>query len=269
MPESNINDKLHINQEFEAAPAPAEKQKFVREVDLGDGSGVQRFEADSQEALIDKFVEAQVNATRKIQQLARERKTLVEPEKQSSDYQPLKRQMLKPEEITPLQTNPAELFRRMFQAETGISIDEFHLRENDRRRWEAEMRAQDQFKHEHPDFVPSQENAAKIGAFLQKQGLPVSKRNLDYAFAELRAELAGPAAPPEASKAAPQPAPAPARESSTPPSSLRPSLGGQPPAGDIGGGIDAAEYARIERMSNSGDMKARIEQLYRQSRTAR
>lgn len=268
MPDTN-QDKLRITQEFdvaEAAPAPA-KQKFFREIDLGDGSGKQRWEADTAEELLDKVMQAQVNATKKIQELSRERRGRAEPEKLSSDFRPLQPVALKPEEIEPLQKNPHELFRRMFQAEFGMSADEFRLRENERRRVESELVAQDQFVQAHPDYVRTQDNAKKILTFLRQENLPVSKRNLDYAFGELREELVAAAA----SSATPvaEPAPAPARESSSPPSSLRPSFGGRAPSGDSGGGIDAAEIARIERLSNLGDIKSRIEELHRQSRTAR
>jgi len=44
--------------------------------DLKDGSGIQVFEADTQEALIDKLIEAHVHATRKIRELTHENKRM-------------------------------------------------------------------------------------------------------------------------------------------------------------------------------------------------
>src|SRR5690348_17341391 len=58
--------------------------KFRREIDLGDGSGKQVFEADSAEELIDKLTTAQENATRKIreQQFELRRAARAKPEKE-------------------------------------------------------------------------------------------------------------------------------------------------------------------------------------------
>src|SRR5690348_9223353 len=54
------------------ATATEQKQTFRREIDLGDGSGKQVFEADSPEALIDKLADAQVHATKKIREQAQQ-----------------------------------------------------------------------------------------------------------------------------------------------------------------------------------------------------
>ena len=53
-----------------------EAKQFRREIDLGDGSGKQVFEAESAEELNDKLVDAQTNATRKIREQNQELQTL-------------------------------------------------------------------------------------------------------------------------------------------------------------------------------------------------
>jgi hypothetical protein len=278
-------DKLGISNEFETAepvekpsapPGPPPAQKFFREIDLGDGSGVQRFEADSYEALVDKFVTAQTNATRKIQELSRgQQRKQLEPEKQSSDFQELRPTVLTPDELAKFQTNPHEMFRRMYQAETGLSFDEFRTRENQRRRQEAEFKAQRDFTTAHSaDYAPTPENAQKIMNLLQSQDLPISKHNLDWAFQELRGELVSKKASPVESAPAPapvsdasKPAPRNAEQNSPPPSFIRPSLGGRA-VEETSEGMTAAEVARIAQSQSLGEMKARIEQYFRQLRTS-
>lgn len=281
---ADVKDKLGISNEFETVepvekpqsvpPSTPPAQKFFREIDLGDGSGVQRFEADSYEALVDKFVTAQTNATRKIQELSRgQQRRHLEPEKQSSDFQELRPSVLTPDDLAKFQANPHEMFRRMYQAETGLSFDDFRSRENDRRRQEAEFKAQKDFTAAHPDYVPTPENAQKIMNFLQSENYPISKRNLDYAFQELRSELALKKASPAEGAPAPAPvteAPRPTarkEENSPPPSFIRPSLGGRA-VEETSEGINAAEVARIAQSQSLGEMKARIEQYFRQLRTS-
>ena len=275
-------DKLGMAKEWESPAATAEEetpptppapmQEFVREIDLGDGGGKQVFKAASYEALVDKLVEAQTNATRKIREFSRQEKRRPEPETKSSDFQELKPGVLKAEDLVQFQSNPHEMFRRMFQAEIGISPQEFLVRENERRRQDAEMKAQQHFVQKHAqEYAPTPENAQKIMHFLERENLPISKQNLDYAFGELRGELGSVkpqerVAPPATE---PQPNPPAPKQVSPPPSFVRPSLGGRAME-EPSGGIDvpSTEFARIAQLSPA-EMKARIEQIFRQSRTGR
>jgi hypothetical protein len=271
-------DKLGMAKEFEDAPQappeqkppqeqPKEAQRYMREIDVG--GRVQRFEAESYEALVDKFVEAQTNATKKLQELSIQRKAR-EPERTSSDWQEIKPQPAIGQDATQI-----DQFRRIFQSETGITLDEFRTRENVRRRQEAENLAVQEFVRKHEDYNPTPENAEKIRRFLEHENLPLSKRNLEYAYDELREKLAARAAETPLSREAPpapKPEPAPAVKPlqeppprSTPPSFIRPSLGGP---GPIEGGGQEAEIARIAQSSSLPEMKARIEQYFRQLRTS-
>lgn len=275
-------DKLGMAKEWETSTpnteekplTPPAAQEFVREIDLGDGSGKQVFKAESYEALVDKLVDAQANATRKIRELSAarpERKR--QPEPKSSDYQELKPSALKIEELLQFQSNPTEMFRRVFQAETGMTAQEFVVRENERRRHDAEDKAQRNFVQSHAqEYTPTPENAQRIMRFLEREKLPISEANLDYAFGELRGEFVA-AKPPEKNVAPPVGEPQPSSPApklvSSPPSFVRPSLGGRAME-ESSGGIDvtSAEFARIAQLPPA-EMKARIEQIFRQSRTAR
>lgn len=276
MPE--VQDKLGMAKEWEETSVPAEPaaesevKEFVREIDLGDGSGKQVFKGSTYEELIDRLAEAQTNASKKIRELSQERKKY-EPEKHSSDWQELRPNHT----ADPAAYEPHELnkFRKLFQAETGLTPQEFLERENARRRVEAEAVAQSDFVRRHADeYSPTPQNAERIYRLLQSESLPISKKNLDWAFDQLREQLA--ARPVGQSEPQPKPQrqaePAPASKTagtqvSSPPSFLRPSLGGRGPDAS-GGEIDAAEVARIAQLPLA-EQKARIEQLFRQSRTSR
>src|SRR5437868_2462551 len=69
--------------EQESDEVPNEPQVFSRTIDLGDGSGVQVFEAPTLEELVDKLAKAQENATRKIRELAAKVKIEPAPETKS------------------------------------------------------------------------------------------------------------------------------------------------------------------------------------------
>lgn len=268
MPEQK--DKLRIAEDFDESPAPpqenpaTDKPKFSREIEVGGRK--QKFEADSYESLVDKLVEAQTNATQKLQELAQARKAR-EPEKTSSDWTPVHPIPMRQEDA-----EHHEIFRRMYQAEFGMTPEDFRQQENQRRRAEAENAAQNDFIRKHQDYSPTPDNAQKIFGFLESQNLPVSKRNLDYAFEELRGELAAKAAPgqraaehttPKAGEAE-RPVPKQEPTRSTPPSFIRPSLGGRGQVEESGG--QEAEIRRIAESSSLPEMKSRIEALFRQQR---
>lgn len=251
-------------QDFENPQATAPKaEPIVREIDIG--GRIQRFEAATEKELIDKLLEAQTHATRKLQELSVSMRARGprEPERESSDWQELKPSLLKAEDIVMYEKNPVELFRQMYKAEFGITPEEGRVRENERRRQEAEFRAGREFIERHREFSNTPENAARLTRFLQEQNLPISKNNLDYAYDQLREELiplkasSHPIAEPK-EPARPQP------EVSPPPSFVRPSLGGRAQE-QPSGGFDAAEAARIAQLPPR-EMKASIERWFRESR---
>ena len=100
---------------------PPVPQKFTRDIDLKDGSGVQHFEAESWEGLVDKLATAQENATRKIRELSTRPK--IEPERdvpQSRTPKPLSEaEILAVKEG--LTADPVATFNKLFEAQIGES----------------------------------------------------------------------------------------------------------------------------------------------------
>jgi len=102
--------------------------KVVRVIDLKDGSGVQRFEAEgptlaeAQDALLDKITTAQENATRKIRELREKAKTKpnrnIVPSVKFSPRQPTDAELVAIKELWT--TNPVEAFRQIQELATGI-----------------------------------------------------------------------------------------------------------------------------------------------------
>jgi hypothetical protein len=189
--------------------APAAAAKFRREIDLGDGSGKQVFEADTPEELIDKLTKAQENATRKIRQLNRQVKATARKPQQPA-AQPKQPRVLSADEqfqlATEIQTNPLAAFDKLFEATTGFKPDEFRAHMGEFEQIKAERDAQvavQGFLNDHAtDYFPTPRNYQAIQNFLDSNGLPLTSENLEYAFDELTTSGLL-----EQRPAAPQPAP--------------------------------------------------------------
>lgn len=172
--------------------------KFRREIDLGDGSGKQVFEADSADALIDKLTIAQENATRKIreQQFELRRSLRAKPEKQvaTKSIEIGQPKTLTADELfqlgQELQTDPTSAFNKILQAQTGMDANqlvaigkEFASLQQARLVNEAETSFLQ--AHQGVDYLPTPDNARAIQKFLQDEQLPYTAANLEYAFQEL------------------------------------------------------------------------------------
>lgn len=172
-------------------------EKFVRRIDLGDGGGVQVFEADTQDELVDKLVEAQRNATAKIRELNRkaklgrdletgERATPEAPRKVA----PMSREELEraTREMFDPATAPAAL-RRMMEAEFEAPIDEVRQSVKKVRaleQAEAEKTEGLAFMNANPEYKPCPQNQAALTDYLAKHGLAFTRRNLQTAFDDLK-----------------------------------------------------------------------------------
>jgi hypothetical protein len=95
---------------------------YYREIDLGDGSGKQRFEGKTPEEVMDKLADAQAHATRKIREQAAEIKQLkdkpvVKEQTQADkdDEMVLSQEMLR---------NPTKAVKQAFRKATGLDIEE-------------------------------------------------------------------------------------------------------------------------------------------------
>jgi hypothetical protein len=186
-------DVFDAQVEKAAAALPAdEPKKFVKEIDLGDGSGVQKFEADTEAELIDKLVEAQTNATKEIRKLQRA-KPRVRPQKRERVNEP-ERPYAEPIQVSAqddldfasgLSVNPSKVFGRLFEASTGIKLAD--LRATSEKVGEISSAMEEQagaqsFISATPEFLPSKANSDALLGILEDEELPVTQQNLSYAY---------------------------------------------------------------------------------------
>jgi hypothetical protein len=172
---------------------PAGAKPFRREIDLGDGSGKQVFEADTIEQLVDSLTQAQEHATRKIRELSTsKRKPTVD--KQPS-YKPIE---LKPRELTATEKSelglqwaidPDGTFERIFEAKVGASSKVLtdSLVETQRLlARNAVQEAEAEFLANHlDDYEPTPRHAKLIYDRLAEEQLPPTINNFEYAYQDL------------------------------------------------------------------------------------
>lgn len=278
-PPPTVPDALRMGADFAVPPAPPAQPdstatpqppptKFVREIDLKDGSGVQHFEAETWEGLVDKLATAQENATRKIKELSQRKP--VEPEREVKPIyevkQPSESDLMALKEG--FNSDPAAAFKKAFEVFTGQSPEAY---QQERAQYLADQkRKQDEvaFLNSHKkDFYNCPENAQKITAFLGKENLQVTKRNLEYAYQNLaddfvKQQISAPVVTPELP---PPPSKPNVREIPPPPVSIPARFGERPMEAADAGGVNAAEFAKIASLPPD-QMKARIEQLFREQR---
>lgn len=248
------------------AQTPAAPQKFARDIDLKDGSGVQHFEAETWEGLVDKLATAQENATRKIRELSQRPK--VEPEREVPA--PRAPKELSAAELIALKESgdPTAIFNKLFEAKMGRSPEQVAAELDEFTQTKQRQEAERSFVAKHKDdFYNCPENAGKISALLAKENLPVTKRNLEYAYQELANDFVkkeaavSPNLPPP-----PVPPGQPiVRDIPPPPVTIPANFGERVENRTDAGGVDAAEYAKIASLPPE-QMKARIEQLFRSQR---
>lgn len=155
-------------QDEEPEPTPEEppsKTVYRRQIDLGDGSGVQVFEADSVDGLVDKLVKAQENATRKIREQQQKLREIEESQQQVSDDDEF---VLSQE----LMSRPSEAIKKAFKKMTGYDISEFKTVAERAKALDAaqaqrdELRTQEdastEFVKNHPDYLPNEANGRRL-----------------------------------------------------------------------------------------------------------
>ncbi len=194
-------------QEPAKEPVAGEPKKFVKEIDLGDGSGIQRFEADSEAELIDKLVEAHTNATKEIRKLQRA-KPRVRPQKRERVTE-TERPFAEPIQVsvqddldfaTGLSVNPSKVFGRLFEASTGIKLADLRATREQVGEMVSQLEEQTNaqaFVTATPEFLPGKKNSDILLGILEDEELPVTQQNLSYAYQQAMdgALLELPAAP--------------------------------------------------------------------------
>ena len=185
-------------------------EMFVREIDLGDGSGVQVFKAESLEELVDKLAEAQANATKKIRELSQPR--------------PVKVEELNPDQEVALSqallAEPSKVLRRQIEQTFGMPVDE--IRDNLRMAKETRVaqeadQAAREFVAETPDYFACPENFQRISRYMDRMGMPPTKASIQQAYSDLNADGILRAKPTNAQTPAPRSSGISTRRSSAPP----------------------------------------------------
>lgn len=144
---------------------------YRKEIDLGDGSGVQVFEGDTLEELVDKLADAQKHATKKIRELNAKVKTeTVRTAQEIADDEYVIAERLKKEPRKTMKEVVSEV----------IEEREAKVREG--------FAAQERFVATHPDFIPNPENAGRLTAWLQSHGhKEMTYDGLEKAYQDLKA----------------------------------------------------------------------------------
>lgn len=158
---------------------------FRREIDLGDGSGKQVFEAESLEALTDKLVEAQRNATKKIRELSREVKVEKAAEKEPERELTADEEFLLSQELL---NHPSKTQKKLLEGLFGMSLDEVKAAMEDARAMRQAKRADEaanKFIEATPDFHACPANAQRINKYLSVHKLECTVENLATAYEEL------------------------------------------------------------------------------------
>lgn len=174
------------------------QEKYERVIDLGDGSGVQRFVADSMEELVDALAKAQEHATRKIREQARTIKTGMglitpDPETPVPEYKPRK---LSDDEIWRMTQeigDPAKArgaIRSFVEAELGTSLDDvretMRTVELARRTNQMTLEANEWAQEHKADYYACDENKKLMLDYLESHKMALTKKNCDIAFNDLR-----------------------------------------------------------------------------------
>jgi len=177
----------------EEPPKETPPQKVRREIDLGDGSGVQVFEADTLDQLADKLAEAQKNATKKI----REQNRLLKARRASRPAESAEG-VVEPTLPPPLKLTREEFFVANQKASEGdVEAQdalyratptyhkqyEQHVQDLTR---EQQAKAASEFVFAHQqNYLPTPQNSALLEEYLEAHDLPMTRANLDLAFDEL------------------------------------------------------------------------------------
>jgi hypothetical protein len=144
-PEVPAVEPLTLAEQIVAPPKEPVAKKWFREIDLGDGSGKQRFEGNTQAELVDALAQAQTHATRKIRELNKKIK-LATPQANMSES----------EKVT------ADKLAQLEMREAAIN-----------------------FRDAHPEYWATPKNYAALTAFLETRNWPGTFRNLEIALDEL------------------------------------------------------------------------------------
>jgi hypothetical protein len=167
-------------------------EEFIvkREIDLGDGSGVQVFtgrgttELEAVKDMNEKLFEAQRNASKTIRELQKKTPKVDPPaEKTFTDDEEYVFKKLG-------QDKPSEQFKTLFKEVTGMDVSEFKSTQVAVKEFQVAQRsqvAQQDFVNTHPDYVPNAENGKKVVEWVQSHNYnEFTSDNLEKAYLDLK-----------------------------------------------------------------------------------
>jgi hypothetical protein len=162
-------------EEEDPDPQDPEITIYRKEIDLGDGSGVQVFTGKSVDELLDKLATAQANATKKIRELNTRLKAIetakpADPEPNPDDEFILGQK---------LATEPTKVIKQLVDAE--LARREASKKSQEEREAAVAM----DFMNRNPEYYPSQNNGLRLFKFIQTYKLDPTVDNLEKAYAEL------------------------------------------------------------------------------------
>jgi hypothetical protein len=162
---------------------PASPQVFRREIDLGDGSGKQVFEAESMDALLDKLTDAQTHATRKIRELSQQTK------KEDPPPAPPPPVELSEDEkwiiSQELMTDPGSAIRKLYKTYIEPEIAPKLKKIESIEQKELADAAAIKFVEAQSKYYPTQKNGEKLVRYLNTWKLDATVENFEKAFQEL------------------------------------------------------------------------------------
>jgi hypothetical protein len=179
----------------------ATPKKWIREYQPKDENGYpigppQRFEADTQQELIDKLAAAHENASSALYRTRQQVKlgTLLEPDPDEPilTYEPRQLSAEDRIRISKDLSDPAkaaEAHRQLLEAEFGAPIEKVreNLRQNEiDKRVSAIQAAIAQFKAETPEYVECELNSGNMKKYMEKNQRRYTAKNLKIAFEDLK-----------------------------------------------------------------------------------
>jgi len=162
--------------------------KWVAEIDPGDGTPLQYFRGDSQEEVVSELIKAQSHATRKIREQGRALK-IRQPVQQERSAPQFKPRTLTADEQFKIQQGDPDALKTVIEAEFGASLEEVRAtlrRVNERDEQERLAFVAKEFLRTHADFKACPENDELIVKYLRNNQLPYTVDSLSEAYDDLK-----------------------------------------------------------------------------------
>lgn len=150
---------------------------YRKEIDLGDGSGVQVFKSDTLEGLNDELATAHANATKKIRELNLELKAF---KSNATAKEPTAdEEFILSQELT---TNPSKTIQKLVDQELKRREQ---VAQSSREQGEKDIATSDEFMARNPEYSRTPANSQRLVKYLETYKLGVTVENLETAFTDL------------------------------------------------------------------------------------